>query len=65
MSGGRTVRIKGLTGKETYDLQLGYNAPQELMDTVRLPTFRLELHRPPTPSQAQGKEEGREGKSAD
>lgn len=55
MYGGRAVRIKGLTGKDTYNLQLAYDAPQDLMDTVRIPTFRLELHRPPTPSSGQSK----------
>ena len=65
MSSGRTVRIKGLRGKETYDLRLGYDAPHELMDTVRFPTFRLELHRPPTPSKPQAKKKGSEGQSAD
>ena len=64
MSGGRTVRIRGLAGKETYDLQIGYDAPQELMDTVRIPTFRLELHRPPTPSKRQAKKQGRGAQGA-
>ena len=64
MASGRTVRIRGLGGKETYDLQLGYDAPQDLIDTVHLPTFRLELHRPPTPSKRQVKKKGGEGPSA-
>ncbi len=65
MAGGRTVRISGLAGKETYALQLAYDAPQDLMDTVHIPTLRLELHRPPTPSKRQAKKQDGEGQSAD
>ena len=45
-SSGGTVRIKGLSGKETYEIQIGYDAPKDLMETVSTPIFRLELHRP-------------------
>ena len=65
MSGGRTVRIKGLTGKETYDVLFAYEAPEQLTATVGAPTFRLELHRPTTPTSRRAKKPDGEGRSAD
>ena len=64
MPGGRTVRIKGLAGKETYDVRFAYEVPQQLSETVGIPTFRLELHRPPTPTKRQAKGQERESQSA-
>ena len=46
MASGRTLKVKGLSAKETYIVQLKYDAPQDLIEMVSSPTFRLELHRP-------------------
>ena len=65
MPGGRTVRIRGLTGKDTYDVQFAYAVPQQLAATVGAPTFRLELHRPPTPTRHPAKKSDGESQIAD
>lgn len=49
VSGGRIVKVKGLSGKTTYELDIAYNAPRELASVVETAVFRLELRRPPNP----------------
>lgn len=56
VSGGRIVKVKGLSGKTTYELDIAYNAPRELASVVETPVFRLEPHRPPNPPKTKGRE---------
>ena len=56
VSGGRVVKVHGLSGKTTYDLDIAYNTPLELASVVETPVFRLELHRPPDPPKAKARE---------
>ena len=52
---GRAVKVRGISQNTTYELDIEYNAPQELGRVVGTPVFRLELHRPPNPPKDQGK----------
>ena len=56
VSGGRIVKVKGLSGKTAYELDIAYNAPRELLNVVETPVFRLELHRPPNPPKTKARE---------
>ena len=42
----RSVKVTGLVAKANYEVQVKYDAPQELASTVGLPVLRLELHTP-------------------
>ena len=46
MSGGQTVKVRGIQAKTDYEIWLEYDAPQELTSTVERPVFRMELYRP-------------------
>ena len=56
VSGGRVVKVHGLSGKTTYDLDIAYNTPRELASVVGTPVFRLEIHRPPDPPKTKTRE---------
>ena len=45
----RNVKVTDLTSKTAYEVQVEYDAPQELASTVGTPVLRLELHRPVQP----------------
>ena len=49
-----TVRLKGLSAKQTYELKVEYDSPPGLTATVGNPTLRLEMHRPTAPKQQPG-----------
>ena len=44
--GGRSIRISGLSAGETYQLELEYESPPELVAAVGTPVFRVDLQRP-------------------
>lgn len=44
--GGRSIRISGLSAGETYQLELEYESPLELVAAVGTPVFRVDLQRP-------------------
>ena len=52
---GRAVKVRGISQNTIYELDIEYNASQELASVVGTPVFRLELHRPPNPPKDQGK----------
>lgn len=48
VSGGKIVKVHGLSMNTTYKLDIEYNTPRELARVVKTaPVFRLEIHRPP------------------
>jgi uncharacterized membrane protein YgcG len=42
----RSVKVTDLVAKANYEVQVEYDAPQELVSTVGVPVLRLELHTP-------------------
>ena len=44
----RIVKVQGISGHTDYEIQVEYDVPQELDNTVGTPVFRLELLRPPS-----------------
>ena len=59
------MRVTGLSAKTNYDVQLDYNAPKELTETVGTPVFRLELYRPQNPQTPATPQAGEESLNAD
>lgn len=59
-SGGKTVKVHGLSENTIYDLDIEYNTPEELKNVVETPVFRLELQRPPKPPKEKGQKETRD-----
>ena len=48
----RTVQVQGISADIEYEIEVEYDVPQELSNTVGTPVFRLELLRPPTQANA-------------
>ena len=56
-SGGKVVKLWGMSENTTYELDIEYTTPLDLASSVGTPVFRLELHRPPTPAEPREKEQ--------
>ena len=54
----RTVKVQGISGGTHYDIQIEYDVPVELSNTVEIPVFRLELLRPPSETQSSTENQG-------
>lgn len=46
-SGGKMVKVRGLSENATYEIHVEYGGVRELVGAVETPVLRLELHRPP------------------
>ena len=53
---GKIVKIRGISAKTTYEVQLEYETPQELQSVVDTPVLSLELRSPLSPEREMRKE---------